>query len=164
MQSTQPKYQIAKRLVRVLAVLFLVSGGACFFIAIRSFATPLSERVGIGDFHYFFFAIPLLFLGAILAMASSLGSITRFFLSSQRETLKDAFELKRDAMQYHLQEIAPIQKDTINYMVSGTRDSVRDVVSAISEGIRGEGTLMCPSCQARSQSSARFCHSCGEKM
>ena len=36
---------------------------------------------------------------------------------------------------YIADEVAPVGKDVVNYMVDGTKDSVRDLAASVSEGI-----------------------------
>jgi membrane protease subunit (stomatin/prohibitin family) len=69
---------------------------------------------------------------------------------------------------YMAGEAAPVGKDTFNYMAHGTRDGIRDVTSAIREGLTGEtdpnGQIRCSSCQHPNDAEAKFCEQCGYQL
>ena len=73
-------------------------------------------------------------------------------------------------MRYHAQEVAPVAKDTFNYMAHGTKDGVREIGKALSEGFRNETTtkevvlVLCPSCRAKNNEKDNFCANCGERL
>ena len=64
------------------------------------------------------------------------------------------------------EELAPVGKDTFNYMADGTKDSIGDIASAIGEGlgIKGDdGTkVRCQKCNNLADDNANFCPDCGE--
>jgi ribosomal protein L40E len=65
---------------------------------------------------------------------------------------------------YIASEIAPVGKDMTNYMVEGTKGSIRDMASAIGEGFSMAHTphaVLCQKCGSENESSANFCDSCG---
>ena len=73
------------------------------------------------------------------------------------------------------QEIAPVGKDTINYMADGTKNSVRNIAQAVGEGFAaGAGTahpdspaklqIRCHKCNAVTETDANFCPDCGESL
>jgi RNA polymerase subunit RPABC4/transcription elongation factor Spt4 len=63
--------------------------------------------------------------------------------------------------------MAPVVKDTFNYMAEGTEEGVKTVAGAIGEGLRGTATgepqtkIRCHKCNALVEEAARFCGSCG---
>ncbi len=61
---------------------------------------------------------------------------------------------------YMAAESAPVGKDTFNYMARETKDGVRDIAAAISDGITGAGKT-CQSCEAQNDHDAAFCDRCG---
>jgi len=65
---------------------------------------------------------------------------------------------------YHAAEYAPVVTDTANYVARGARQGIREVSSAIADGIRGEGGAKCPNCGTDNDSDASFCDSCGTSM
>lgn len=85
---------------------FTVIGIASFFSAFGSFGLP---RL----FWCAFIGMPVLFVGAAMCMFGFMGAIAR----------------------YQAGEIAPVAKDTVNYMADGTKEGVRTVARTITEGI-----------------------------
>ena len=92
-----------------------------------------------------FVGLPLMAVGAMISKFAYLGTILRYMAG----------------------EAAPVGKDTTNYMLAGTRDSLRDAATAVGEGFAAAGTLggsqrvRCHKCNADNEVSARFCSGCG---
>jgi hypothetical protein len=68
---------------------------------------------------------------------------------------------------YQAGEIAPVGKDTFNYLADGTRDGVKTVASSIASGI-ADGLspevveeLRCGGCGEKNDGDASFCKKCG---
>ncbi|MCI0492222.1 MAG: zinc ribbon domain-containing protein, partial [Planctomycetes bacterium] len=64
-------------------------------------------------------------------------------------------------------EVAPVGKDVVNYMAEGTKGAVRDMATAVGEGLRA-GTpakevriARCYKCNADNEATANFCKGCG---
>jgi ribosomal protein L40E len=129
-----------------VGVLLIVIGVGSFFSAFGSFGTG-----NFGPPKYFwcvFLGMPVLFVGIVLCGAGYTGAVNRYMAG----------------------EVAPVAKDTFNYMAHGTRDGVRDLATALGEGIaagvagaREHATEeeACPSCGAASPAGAQFCPGCG---
>jgi len=66
------------------------------------------------------------------------------------------------AARYVAGETAPVVKDTLNYVIDGAKDSIREVVQAT----RGEGGggVACPACGHANDADAKFCDDCGTAM
>ena len=65
---------------------------------------------------------------------------------------------------YMAGEVAPVAKDTINYMAEGTRESVKDLAGAVGEGLglRGGGVVVrCHKCNVDNDADSKFCKQCG---
>ena len=72
---------------------------------------------------------------------------------------------------YQAAEIAPVGKDTFNYLAAGTKDGVKTVAGAIgaglSEGLGGREPAAatqarrCHKCGADNDADAKFCDRCG---
>lgn len=123
-------------ILALIGLLCLIIGTADFFSASRSLAEP----------RYFwlnFVGIPVLFVGLVLCMIGYLGSFAR----------------------YAAGEAAPVQKDTFNYLATGTKEGVKTVAAAMGEGVAGgmnaaARTVRCPRCQCSNDNDARFCKNC----
>jgi membrane protease subunit (stomatin/prohibitin family) len=121
-----------------VGLLFLVIGLVSFFSAF-----------GGGEFPRLFWCafvgMPILFVGVTITKFAFLGAAARYVAG----------------------ETAPVGKDVTNYMATGTRDSIRDVTTAVGEGFAAaerEGavrSIPCGKCGSENERSANFCHSCG---
>lgn len=126
-------------LVAIVGLVFAVIGFGSFFSAFGSSGPP----------KYFwcaFVGLPLLGVGVAMTKFAYLGAVTRYMAN----------------------EVAPVGKDTFNYMAHGTRDGVREIASAVGEGLglRGESheVVRCHKCNKENDADARFCDSCGEAL
>lgn len=138
--STRAALRFIGPLLAGVGAIFVAIGLISFFTAFGSFQSP----------RYFwcvFVGGPLLAIGLTITKAGFMGSISRYFAN----------------------EMAPVSKDTFNYMASGTRGSIRDVASAIGEGLHSginaqesaEG-IRCDNCDELNESTANFCKNCGD--
>lgn len=120
----------------LLGMVFTVAGMVSFFSAFNYGGPPRF-------FWCAFIGLPLIAIGVGISKFAYLGSITRYVAG----------------------ESAPVAKDTFNYMVDGTKDSIRETFSAIGEGLRDVRemkSLPCQKCGTKNDSSANFCSQCGE--
>lgn len=115
-------------------------GMTSFFLAFGGYGPP----------KYFFLALiglPMLGIGLGMAQFGFLGAITR----------------------YQAGEIAPVGKDTFNYLADGTGSGVKTMATAAGEGIsegmaKGGPRVACPECRTPNDADARFCDHCGARM
>ena len=63
------------------------------------------------------------------------------------------------AARYVAGETAPVARDTANYVLDGTKETIREVASAV-RGDGGKG-LACPKCGHANDTDAKFCDECG---
>jgi RNA polymerase subunit RPABC4/transcription elongation factor Spt4 len=127
-----------------IGILLMIVGGVDFF---RAFGGSEPPRL----FWCFFVAIPLLFVGGVLSQFGYAGSVVR----------------------YMAQEMAPVGKDTFNYMADGTKDGIQTVAAAVGQGL-GQGMaamggamgakVTCRTCKALVDAAAKFCPQCGGAM
>ncbi len=111
-------------------------------IAIGGGAFSLSHGGFPKAFLLLFLALPCLFVGTVCLMFGLMGKVAR----------------------YQAGEVAPVAKDTINYMGRETQPGVKAFASALGEGLRGEADQRkpCPHCGGTSDADARFCDDCGK--
>jgi hypothetical protein len=121
-----------------LGLLLIVIGMASFFSSFGSFGPP----------RYFwcaFVGMPLLGLGVAMTKFGYLGAITRYYAG----------------------EVAPVGKDTFNYLAEGTQTGVRTAARSLAEGLAAGGfggsraTVACQNCSHPNDEDARFCGQCG---
>lgn len=124
-----------------IGVIFTLIGMVSFFSAFGSFESP----------RYFwcaFVGLPLIGIGTWICKFAFLGSVTRYMAN----------------------EVAPVGKDMVNYMASETKGAVRDVASAIGEGLRaGQPAqevrlLRCHKCNHDNATLSKFCNHCGTSL
>ncbi len=141
--ATRDTLRIVGPIVALLGVIFMIVGFVDFFRAFGGFGEPKL-------FWCFFVGMPLLFAGGVMSSYGYMGKV----------------------MRYTAGEIAPVGKDTFNYMADGTREGIKTVVGAIGEGLR-EGGLVggssstmvrCHKCNALAPADAKFCSQCGHAL
>ena len=124
--------------ILALGLIFTAVGIGSFFLSFGSFGSP----------KYFwcaFVGMPLMFVGSALCKFGFLGAVTRHMAN----------------------EVMPVGKDSFNYMAAGTKDSVRDLAQAASEGFQQGASgktsreVACPKCGTGNDESAKFCDNCG---
>jgi hypothetical protein len=122
--------------ILIVGVLFLIVGMVNFFSSMGSFEGPKL-------FWCFFVGMPLLVVGGSMTSMGFMGAIGR----------------------YQASEIAPIGKDTFNYVADGVRPGIKSVTSAVMEGISDAGkTQFCTACGSRNDADAKFCKACGHAL
>jgi RNA polymerase subunit RPABC4/transcription elongation factor Spt4 len=153
-QDIDPQHSDTRDFLRVLGPLVAGVGLIFTIIGIGSFFSSFGS-FGPGNFgppRYFwclFIGMPLLAVGGSICKFAFMGAVTRYIAD----------------------EVAPVGKDVVNYMVDGTKDSIRDVTVAVSEGI-SEGVqthvhpgtaeaILCPKCSHVNDGEAQFCKNCG---
>lgn len=122
--------------ILLLGLAFMAVGLISFFSAMTSFGPPKY-------FWCMFVGMPLMFVGLVLTKVAYLGAVSRYMAA----------------------ESAPVGKDTINYMVDGTKESIRDAAAAVRDGLAGETSQRtCPECQHEFDVGAQFCDQCGYRI
>ena len=91
--------------------------------------------------------MPILFVGIVMCMFGFMGAIAR----------------------YQAGEVAPVGKDTFNYLAEGTKDGVQTVATAVAagltQGVAATGkTAPCPKCGHLGDADAKFCDECGSPL
>lgn len=131
--------------VRVLGVTILLIGLGFMAVGLIDFFSAFG---GFGPpklFWCLFVGMPLMFVGTVLCGYGFMGSVAR----------------------YSAGEMAPVAKDTVNYMVDGTQESVKTIASAIGEGLAGASAasapaqIRCPKCNHPADVDSKFCPDCG---
>jgi RNA polymerase subunit RPABC4/transcription elongation factor Spt4 len=95
-----------------------------------------------------FIGIPLIFAGAVMTIYGYMGKVAR----------------------YTAGEMAPVGKDTFNYVATGSKEGISAVASAIGEGLKEGGvslggeskeSVRCHKCNSVQDADAKFCDDCG---
>lgn len=139
--STRDFLRILGPVVVITGAIFAIIGIGNFFSSFGSFEPP----------KYFwcaFIGLPLIGGGLGICKFAYMGAITRYMAN----------------------EVAPVGKDVVNYMADGTKGAVRNVATAVGEGIRAgfspteKAILHCNHCHTDNQAPANFCKSCGKSL
>lgn len=121
--------------------LVLVGSGAYEIVAGDPF-----ENEGL-MFVRMFGGMPMIFVGLVLSGMGYVGAVAR----------------------YQANEMAPIARDATNYLVDGTKGSIRTAAAAfgggLREGLTGEVTqidaVVCAQCGHDNDADAKYCDDCG---
>jgi hypothetical protein len=136
--------RIVGPMTAMVGLIFIVVGLIGFFRAFGSFGPPKYAWCP-------FVGMPLLFVGLVLSFCGYMGKV----------------------MRYQAGEVAPVAKDTFNYMADGTSDGVKTMASALGQGLReggfGAGSaaktqVRCHKCNGLNDVEAKFCDQCGQAM
>jgi RNA polymerase subunit RPABC4/transcription elongation factor Spt4 len=131
-------FRVTGPLVALAGLIFVAVGLVSFFSTFGSFEPP----------RYFwcaFVGVPLLAVGMLLCKLGYMGKVIRYVAG----------------------EVAPVGKDTINYMAEGTKEGIKTVAQAIGEGLGAVGTagaeakVRCHKCNDLVEEDAKFCGQCG---
>jgi Double zinc ribbon len=141
-----PNHQAKRSLLRMLAVVVVAAGGVFTVIGFASFFFAFSTHEFPKFFWCAFVGLPLLGFGMSLVRAAYVGAAARYLAG----------------------EIAPVGKDTFNYMADGTKQSVKTIATAVGEGLAAgaagaskSAPVHCSKCNQANDPAAQFCKSCG---
>ena len=145
-EKIDPGHATVRDLLRILGPIIAIAGLVLMVVGIASFFSAFGTMRPPRYFWCAFIGMPLLGVGIILCKFGYAGKVARYMAG----------------------EIAPVGKDTINYMADGTKDSVKTIATAIGEGLRGgqdssqQTMVRCHKCNALVDAAAKFCGRCGQ--
>jgi len=145
----------ARTVMRVVGPALILVGAVMFVTGILSFFTRFNEERAEFDrnfgkfgqrveapespdrFWMCFVGMPIAIVGIWLTRFGYLGAAARYVAG----------------------EAAPVARDTINYVLDGTEETIREVADAV----RGDGgkDVHCPKCGHGNDADAKFCDECG---
>jgi hypothetical protein len=145
-----PKHGRVRGPMRIIGPLMVVVGAIFFLVGIVDFFGAMGKFGRSPElFWCLFIGMILGGIGLKISTFAYLGAMAR----------------------YMSQETAPVAKDTINYMVDETEDSIKKVASAIGSGIAAgsgqgpsasqESQTRCQRCDSANDADAKFCDNCG---
>ncbi len=137
-----PRHNEVRSALRVLGPAIAGIGLLLTIIGLISFFAAFGGGGPPRFFWCAFIGLPLLGAGLGISQFGYLGAISRYLAG----------------------EGTPVAKDMTNYMVEGTRDSIRDVATALGEGFaaaKSTHATRCQKCGATNDADARFCRACG---
>lgn len=146
-QKINPKHQEIRQVLRIagplaaaVGLLLIAIGAGSFFMAFGGGGPPRF-------FWCAFLGMPILFIGTAMCMFGFLGAVAR----------------------YQAGEVAPVGKDTFNYLAEGTKGGVQTMATAVgaglAQGMAGTGQAVpCPQCGHLGDADAKFCDECGTSL
>ena len=142
-------HQAIRNLLRVVGPLVLLVGVVFMAVGVVSFFSSFGSSSPPRFFWCCFVGMPLMFVGLVTSSAGFAGAVAR----------------------YQANEIAPVGKDTFNYLADGTQDGVRTMANAVASGLASGAAgaadsdgLVCHGCGAGNEAGSRFCDQCGEAL
>jgi len=145
-EKIDPGHGGVRSVLRVVGPIVGLTGLIFMIVGVVSFFSAFGGSGGPKYFWCCFVGIPLMFVGGVLTQFAYMGKVAR----------------------YAAGEMAPVAKDTFNYMADGTQDGVRTFARAIGEGLGdgmaggGQGTMIrCHKCNNLVEEDAKFCGDCG---
>lgn len=134
------KYNKISKIFKIIGPLLLVTGFIGVLIAISlSFSLIKTEEIDA-----MFIAIPFWIFGILFTFIglflTGIGYMTSFMAS----------------------QIAPVAKDTANYMIEGTSNSIGKTLSNYKKHL--EEIITCPNCGYDNDYGNNFCNCCGEQL
>ena len=130
--------------LRVAGWIFLSAGIVCDIFGAIAFATSFGSFYTPSPLIFLLWlGIPLTFVGVSCLIFGYLGTVQRYFAS----------------------EVAPVMKDTTNYMMDGTRKETVQTIKEAADAIKGKDTApVCPKCGTKNEAGAKFCDHCGSEL
>lgn len=145
-EQIDPGHKSIRNKLRMLGPIILGLGVLLLVIGIVSFLLASGEY-----FWCAFLGMPLMFVGGVMSSYGFMGRV----------------------MRYQAQEMAPVAKDTFNYMAEGTKEGIKTVAGAVGQGLAegglgfggaGETKVRCHKCNALVETDAKFCSACGQAL
>jgi ribosomal protein L40E len=135
--------------LRALGVVLIAVGGIFSLIGLIDFFSAFGSFRAPTLFWCLFIGMPMMAGGASLAKFGYLGAVGRYVAG----------------------EVAPVAKDTVNYMADGSKDAIRSISEAVGEGLsksrsgQEPSTLVrCHKCNSNNNAEAKFCSQCGASL
>jgi len=157
-QKLNPGHSGPRSFFRVFGPLLLLTAAIFFIVGLVDFLGMFAKALDPGNSNMptklwcFFVAAPVGFVGMGMTYLGYMGAAARYVSA----------------------EVVPVGKDVVNYMVDGTKGSMKTVATALGAGIKeglsgvdlgsAEPGVRCNKCNAVNDVDAKFCDSCGESV
>jgi hypothetical protein len=114
LDPSNPKHSELRSMLRLAGPALFAVGLVFAAIGLISFFSAFSSHQPPRLFWCAFIGFPMIAVGVKITKFAYLGEVTRYMAN----------------------EVSPVGKDVVNYMVDGTKESVRDIAAAVAEGVR----------------------------
>lgn len=147
-EQINPGHTGIRQLARVVGPLMIIVGGVFVAIGMVSFFSAFGSFEPPRQFWCVFVGAPLMAIGGTITKFAYVGAFFRYVAG----------------------EVAPVQKDTFNYLATGVSPGVKGLAKAVGEGfaqgsqVRSPGeSKYCSNCGQAISLDANFCSACGQK-
>ena len=156
-QKIKRKLKKSSKICLAIGIPVLIAGIVLFIIGFSNFNSSSISTAGskmamlaAGSF--------VIFIGFVLI---AVGVYTTFFAHA------------REISSYTASSVAPVIKDTAEYLAPTTNNVVKGIAGSISEGIaqgksavnkNGEEVVVCQKCRKKNHKDAKFCSNCGSEL
>jgi len=142
-----------RAVLRTVGVIVLITGLVLIAIGVISFFSAFGSHGSPRYFWCAFLGMPVTFVGGVLCQLGFMGSVAR----------------------YSAGEMAPVGKDTFNYVADGTKESLKGVAQAVGSGLaagmgaagtggQSAAKVRCHKCNQTNDAAAKFCGQCGASL
>lgn len=144
MDEMNSKQRQTRESLRSIGILVTAVGGVFTLIGLGSFFSAFGSFEPPRYFWCAFIGLPLIGLGTSLMRYGYMGAVTRYVAG----------------------EVAPVAKDTINYLADGTEDALQTIGKAVGAGMaattaQSAALVRCHKCNRENARDAKFCSQCG---
>lgn len=147
LEPNNNKHADTKSFLKFLGVSMVCAGGLFTAVGLISFFSAFGSFSGPPKYFWCcFVGMPLMGVGMTVCKFAFMGSVAR----------------------YAANEIAPVGKDAFNYVAKESQEGIRDIASAISDGMAenssqspAESLIRCSKCNSENALDAKFCNECG---
>lgn len=138
-KNIDPKGEATKKILKRIGFLLFVPGAILTVIGLVDFFGAMMGNGFPQSFFLCFIGMPLMGIGGFCLKFAYMGNVAR----------------------YTAGQAAPIVKDSVNYLLDGTRDEINETIKVF----KGEKpSVKCPKCDKQNVSNAIFCDQCGTKL
>ena len=146
-EKLNPGHIKLRNKLRIIGPIVMGFGGLLIVTGIINLIIAIANEDVPWLFWCIVLGIPTLGVGGMITQFAFIGAVTRYVAG----------------------ESAPVGKDTFNYMAKETQPGVRDITTAIREGLTEpqagtSNTVACSQCHHPNDADARFCDQCGNEM
>lgn len=143
-RQIDPGHQTPRAALRIVGPILVGVGLLLIAVGVGSFFSSFGGFEPPRFFWCAFLGMPILFAGTVCCKFGFMGRVSRYVAG----------------------EVAPVQKDTFNYLAEGTQQGLRTLAGAVRDGFsQGETSVAkCSKCHAANEADAKFCAHCGAEL
>lgn len=144
-RKLNPGHEGIRAVLRFVGPCLMAGGALLGVIGLVSFFSSFGSFEPPRYFWCAFIGLPMFAVGLAITKVGFLGAV----------------------MRYQAREVAPVGKDTFNYLANGTQEGVETLATAMSRGLHAgsaphtRSEVRCGQCDRSNAADAKFCAECG---